>query len=82
LPWDRDPADMLVGVIGVSYLEEMNYNIHVRQFIKDIFFIAKDRLKYSLVSSEPSRASSDIKCTSDSFCWDLHNGWYCFYGQI
>ena len=44
LPWDRDPADMLVGIIGVSYLEEMNYNIHARQFIKDIFFIAKDRL--------------------------------------
>jgi hypothetical protein len=37
LPWDRDPADMLVGIIGVSYLEEMNYNIHARQFIKDIF---------------------------------------------
>jgi hypothetical protein len=29
LPWDRGPADMLVGVIGVSYLEEMNYNIQV-----------------------------------------------------
>jgi hypothetical protein len=26
---------MLVGVIGVSYLEEMNYNIHVRQVLKD-----------------------------------------------
>ena len=32
---------MLVGVIGVSYLEEMNYNIHVRQFIKDIFFYSQ-----------------------------------------
>ena len=41
MPWDRGPADMLVGV---SYLEEMNYNIHVRQVLKDIFFIAKDRL--------------------------------------
>ena len=34
--------------IGVSYLEEMNYNIHVRQFIKEIFFITKDRLYYRL----------------------------------
>ena len=48
MPWDRGPADMLVGVIGVSYLEEMNYNIHVRQFIKDILFITKDRLYYRL----------------------------------
>jgi hypothetical protein len=43
---------MLVGVIGVSYLEEMNYNIHVRQFIKDIFFYSQGQTVLQIMSRD------------------------------